>query len=405
MRVLVSAYACEPGKGSEPGVGWRWSIEIAQLGHETHVITRANNEPSISEERARGNLPDTLHFHYYDLKPWQRFWKRGGQGVYLYNLLWQLGAAQLGRQLHKTHKFDVVHHLTFGSVRLPSFMGALKIPFIFGPSGGGESAPLALRAGYPLKGKIKDALRDVSNYAIRIDPLMTRTFRDADRILLKTKDSISAVPKRFRDKCEVKLEIGIDAPPEPSTSFSRTEHLRVLFAGRFIYWKGMHLGLRAFALLQKSQPNSTLTIVGDGPDAQNWQQLIRDLQIEEQVEWIRWVPRDAMNGLYASHDVFLFPSLHDSSGNVVLEAASHALPVVCLDLGGPSTMVTNDWGCKIDVDNASECEVVDRLARALLSYATNRALLDHASVNARNWAATRSWAAAAGQIYGQTGPA
>ena len=38
--------------------------------------------------------------------------------------------------------------------------------------------------------------------------------------------------------------------------------------------------------------------------------------------------------LFGSHDLFLFPSLHDSGGFVVLEALSHGLPVVCLDLGG-----------------------------------------------------------------------
>jgi hypothetical protein len=31
LRILLSVYACEPGKGSEPGVGWRWAVEMARL--------------------------------------------------------------------------------------------------------------------------------------------------------------------------------------------------------------------------------------------------------------------------------------------------------------------------------------------------------------------------------------
>ena len=43
--------------------------------------------------------------------------------------------------------------------------------------------------------------------------------------------------------------------------------------------------------------------------------------------------------LYRRHHALLYPSLHDSSGNVVLEALFHGLPVVCLDLGGPAEIV------------------------------------------------------------------
>ena len=58
MKVLLSAYACEPNKGSEPGVGWNWAIEIARLGHKVWVLTRANNQPSIDSERF--NLPKRI---------------------------------------------------------------------------------------------------------------------------------------------------------------------------------------------------------------------------------------------------------------------------------------------------------------------------------------------------------
>ena len=46
LRVLVSAYACEPGRGSEPGVGWHWVREIARF-NEVWVITRMNNRKAI----------------------------------------------------------------------------------------------------------------------------------------------------------------------------------------------------------------------------------------------------------------------------------------------------------------------------------------------------------------------
>ena len=44
MKILLSAYACEPNKGSEPEVGWKWAINLVKAGHEVYVVTRLNNK-------------------------------------------------------------------------------------------------------------------------------------------------------------------------------------------------------------------------------------------------------------------------------------------------------------------------------------------------------------------------
>ena len=67
--------------------------------------------------------------------------------------------------------------------------------------------------------------------------------------------------------------------------------------------------------------------------------LTEDLGIAENVEWLPWQDREGMASLYADHHVLLFPAMHDSGGMVVLEAMNHGLPVVCLKLGGPATLV------------------------------------------------------------------
>jgi hypothetical protein len=61
IKILMSAYACEPGKGSEPGVGWRWAIETAALNHEVWVITRTNNKAAITAGVAQHGKPKNLH--------------------------------------------------------------------------------------------------------------------------------------------------------------------------------------------------------------------------------------------------------------------------------------------------------------------------------------------------------
>ncbi len=367
MRILLSAYACEPGKGSEPSVGWHWATVLARQGHEVHVITRANNAEAIEAEYARDAALPPVHFHYYDLPAALRRWKRGGRGIRTYYVLWQVGILSLARRLHDRHRFDLVHHITFGVFRQPSFLGLLEAPFVFGPVGGGETAPRALRKGYPFRGWVLDAIRDGLNRVSLLDPVLRYAYRKADLIFAKTHQTKAALPRSVRHKTHQHLEIGIDVADEKPARRPRhgASALRVLYVGRFLYWKGMHLGLQAFARLREHHPTATLTMIGKGPDESHWRALAHRLGLDDAIEWIGWVDHRSLHGLYRAHDVFLFPSLHDSSGNVVLEAFANGLPVVCLDLGGPAALVDATCGCKIAVAGKTEAQVVSDLADAL----------------------------------------
>jgi len=85
MKLLLSAYACEPSKGSEPGVGWNWTQALFRRGYDVHVITRSNNRSDI-ESAYKGQSPP-ITFYYHDLPRWARFWKYWPGGIYLYYLV------------------------------------------------------------------------------------------------------------------------------------------------------------------------------------------------------------------------------------------------------------------------------------------------------------------------------
>src|SRR5215471_11967053 len=110
-KVLLSAYACEPNRGSEQGVGWHWAQQISRF-YEVWVLTRANNRAVIEQALTETPLPN-IHWLYYDLPWWLRFWKRGPRGMRLYYYLWQIGTFSLAKRLHKETHFDVVHQVTF----------------------------------------------------------------------------------------------------------------------------------------------------------------------------------------------------------------------------------------------------------------------------------------------------
>jgi glycosyltransferase involved in cell wall biosynthesis len=261
-------------------------------------------------------------------------------------------------------------------VRQPSFLGGLGAPLVFGPVGGGERTPWNLRRGFSAKGQVMEALRDVLNGAVRVDPLMRRTFAQASVILCKTSESAALVPQKYQDKTRVFLEVFADPATQSGARQDIADGpLRVLYVGRLLHWKGAHLALAAFARLAAVAPDARLTLVGNGPERDRLHAQAAALGIADRIEWREWVPQPDLHALYAAHSVFLFPSLHDSSGNVVLEALGHGLPVVCLGLGGPKEMVDDTCGRVIPADHHTVEQVVWRLGDALIELRDHPALL------------------------------
>lgn len=404
MKVLLSAYACEPERGSEPGVGWQWALSIARLGHEVWVLTRENNRPAIELVQPGLELPN-LHFLYYDLPAWVRKLKKMGPFVQLYYALWQWGAYYKAREAHQRELFDVVHHLTFGVFRQPSFMGWLGIPFVCGPVGGGEYTPYRLRKGYGFIGHVWDALRDVLNGASWVDPLLKTMFRQAQLIYVKTPQTGAMIPRQYQGKVQTLVEIGVPQRQiQGSPSRHSAEVFNILYIGRFVYWKGMsYYGLRAFSRLLQAVPQARLTMVGAGPQERQWKAMAHKLGIGDRIHWVGWMPKDALVDLYRAHDVFLFPSLHDSSGNVLLEAMAQGLPIVCFDLGGPGMIVDDTCGRVLRSERKNAEELVLEMAEALQSLATDPALREKLSWGSLARARTFSWDQAVNKIYGSNG--
>ena len=85
--------------------------------------------------------------------------------------------------------------------------------------------------------------------------------------------------------------------------------------------------------------------------------------LEDLVSLVPSVPRNQLLREIADCDVFLFPSLRDGGGTVVIEAMALGKPVVCLDTGGPGMHVSDECGIKIVPGTPSQTE--KDLAKAL----------------------------------------
>ncbi|MGI8744312.1 MAG: glycosyltransferase family 4 protein [Bryobacteraceae bacterium] len=368
LRVLVSAYACEPNRGSEPGVGWNWVRQIARR-HQTWVITRCNNRPAIEAELARNPLPGA-HFIYYDLPRWARFWKRRRRGLYLYYYLWQLGAYFQARRLHAEIRFDVAQHATFVMYWMPSFLALLPIPFIWGPVGGGESTPRAFLPALGRRGKLIEFLRAAAQGMGRLDPFVRLTARRSAIAFATTRETEERLKQIGCRETAVLPVMGMNTAEIDelaNSSASVHPHFRVATLGNLLAWKGVEFGIRAFSEIQRRYPDSEYWIVGDGPERQRCTELA-----PARVRFFGALPRAEALAKLAECDVLLLPSLHDSGSCVCTEAMAIGRPVVCLDLGGPGLQVTAETGIKVAAHSPGQ--VVADLAAALQTLASDSAL-------------------------------
>ncbi|MEM6806490.1 MAG: glycosyltransferase, partial [Bacteroidota bacterium] len=293
-----------------------------------------------------------------------------------------------------------VHHITMGSFRIPSWMGFLGLPFIFGPVGGGEEAAPSLVKNLPLKFRIKELVRSLANKLAVWNPLMFLTFRSSSLIYCKTQETARLIPHIFQHKVRVFMEIGIHEDDlmlvEPIVE-RNTETLNILFVGRLIYWKGAHLVLKSVASLADQGYKVRLTIVGEGAESSWIKDLARRLGIYEQTDWISSIAQNELFRLYSSYDLMLFPSLHDSSGNVVLESLAHGLPVLCLDLGGPKELVDESCGAVIPTKGRDEEACVRAISEKIEHWIKHPEELAAKKSGCIPIAAQRSWASVSQQ--------
>lgn len=362
LRVLLSAYACEPGSGSEPGVGWNAARELARH-HDVWALTRSNNRDAIERELARRPVPG-LGFAYFDLPRGLRFWKRGGRGVRLYYYLWQLGARAVARRLHETIRFDVVHHVTFASYRTPSFLYR-DLPFVWGPVGGGESAPKPFWTDFGVAGCVTEGVRELARWLGEHDPLVRRTARASAVAFASTGATAARLRRLGAQRVEVVSQLGLSDDEIATLGRFRVRveaPFRLVSVGNLLYWKGVHLGLRAFA--RAALADAEYWVIGDGRERRRLEALSRELGVADRVFFQGRLSRDRVIEALAQCDVLVHASLHDSGGYTCLEAMCAGRPVICLRLGGPGDQVTEREGIPIEASRPRQ--VVEEIASAMI---------------------------------------
>jgi glycosyltransferase involved in cell wall biosynthesis len=154
----------------------------------------------------------------------------------------------------------------------------------------------------------------------------------------------------------------------------------VLYCGRITREKGAELLADAFLLARESNPNLHLVLAGGGPEQEHLSERIGDA-----ATFLGWLEGAELARVYASADVFLFPSATDTFGQVILEAQASGLPVIAVAEGGPTSLIEDGLTGLLRPADA------EGLATALLELAGSPALCERLSDAALLAVRQRTW--------------
>jgi len=390
-RILLLAHSCRPNAGSELTLGWNRALEAAKY-FKTWVICddEINRKQIEIYLQTFGSIPNLNFVFVPPPDGLELFLRRIPLAFYLRYNLWHRRAFKIAKALHFDMHFDLVHQLNMCSFREPGYLWKLDVPMIWGPIGGAQNYPwrFLLRAG--IAGAVSETIRNCLNFwQMRVAHRVGVASRKATVMLAANSTCAYELAHRRHAPLRVMLETGVHIVNTLSShDFYHDGPLRILWSGVFENRKALHLLLEALALMP-AHVSYELRILGKGPLERRWKKIAQRLNVDKHCHWMGWLDHPRAVEQHQWADVFVFSSLRDTSGNVVLESLAAGIPVLCLDHQGMADIITDECGVKLPVTTPEE--VIVGMRNTLVRWHENRDELQQLGNGAMRRAAEYSW--------------
>ena len=381
MKILYIAFACNPYVGSEAFCGWSWPLAMRKYC-EVYVVTRRENRSGIEKYLDEHEIND-IKFFYYDIPDALNMYYKSGKMYMPYSVLWQNTSYRFIKKLHEKYNFDYIHQVTLGDFRLINPAWKLNSKFIFGPVGGAQLTPKSFNS-YIGVGDKSEGRREWINKMVKSWPSYKKALNRMYLILAANPETQVYLQECIdeSEKCKLLTENGVNDDQVCETPKKRiNEKVVLLWSGRMIKRKGLSFLLDVLQLV-KTKKSYILKLVGDGPEMSNLEKQASELGLKDKIEFVGKVSYEEMQLLYLSSDVFVFPSLRETTGTVLFEAMVNSLPIVTFNQNGAALLVDNNCGIKVDVVN--DLNVIKRdFAKALSIIINDTKLRNNMGANAR----------------------
>lgn len=370
LKVLVSAYACSPCKGSEPGVGWGFVSELSKY-HDLWVIAEEEKFREDIEKFLKINPNQLESVRFFFIHKQRNRWLRKlwPPSYYWYYRRWHQDAYRLAIKLHREVNFDLTHQLTMVGFREPGYLWKLDVPFIWGPVGGMGFFPWRFLPKVGIYGTLYYLGYNFFNW-IHMNFLsrcrqaaQKAASGSANGLITATPENREGAKKYWECSSIVLPEVGL--PREPSQKILERlagEPLRLVWTGLHIPRKALDLTLEALSHVSLNT-KWELHVLGEGQRTAVWQKLANRLGISAHCRFHGWLPREQALQVMQNAHCMLITSLRDLTSTVTVEALALGLPIACLDHCGFAEVVDETCGIKIPV--TAPGETVSAMARAI----------------------------------------
>jgi glycosyltransferase involved in cell wall biosynthesis len=315
---------------------------------------------------------------------------RGERSIHLHYIRWQRLALAEAHRLHAVQHFDIVHHVSWGTVNAPPELWRLGVPFLWGPIGGGQAAPLAFARYLGWQGFLREAARTARRHLMPFLPSLRHAVANSAIILATNRETVEVLRRAGALHVEWFSDGGVGTDEFiPRTRERRAgDRLELVWAGRLKGRKALPLALAALACVRDVPIR--LKVAGSGPLRTTYERQVAALGLTDSVQFLGSVPRDQLlSEIFPNSDAFLFTSLQDSFGTVVIEAMAGGLPVIALDHQGVGTMIPEQAAIKVPVK--SPASTIRGLADGIRALAASPNLGRQLSHAACSHAANESW--------------
>lgn len=401
LSILINAYACSPGMGSEPGMAWNWCANLANYC-ELHIITEGEFRDRI--EAVVPTLPQgrNMHFYYNSVSDEVRrmCWNQGDWRFYKHYKGWQKKTYLMAKEICSREKIDILHQLNMIGFREPGYLWKLaeevNKPFVWGPVDAKDKFPLAYTNGASLKTKMFLWLKNtITCFQLRYSQRVLKAARNAYILVSASSNSVRSF-KNYMGLDSILLnETGCGINRDAVMPKKNKNTFDLLWVGKLDFRKQLSLALRSLATAYHD--DIRLHIVGGG-DTSVYLREIELLGISDLCIVHGAVSHDEVQSLMQKADFLFFTSVAEGTPHVVLEAISNGLPILCFDTCGQGDCVNDKVGVKVPLSNPAQ-SVRDFAEKIEYLYA-HREVLAEMSQNCRQRQNELSWENKARQMVG-----
>ena len=378
MKILISAYACDPYQGSEPGVGWTAVCRIARE-HQVWVLVHTRHAEGWEKARADGKVPANVEVRFIGENfPWN-------PNRFLAHIQsWRSFAAfnkivfKAAEAWHREIGFDLCHHVTIATWRIGSPLWRLPIPFVWGPIGGGGHIPSAFRSMLSPLARAFESARDWNTARALRSPSFQQCVKEAAVVFAANEETEELLKPHRGGRRLVRLPIA-SISREKAAAFRRPEGppatgpLRLFAGGNMEGRKGVSLALKALAQVAAAGVDFRYTVAGGGPEVPVLVKLADELGLGERVDFHPGYSGDAYVAALHATDVYFLPSFRESTPVTLLEAYLAGCYPVVADTSAQGEIVRLAGGTAVPVSDVDG--LIRGLAAAVIECARNRAAL------------------------------